>query len=78
MGHYLRLKKAGVQSKRPKPSSSQSHGCYLKSSHLFYHTAVVKGGAGKGRPRPSASSRRLCDGSVPRISTRQTAVTLDR
>ena len=49
MGHHLRLKKAGVQPKRPKPT-----GCYLKPSHLFYHTAVVKGGAGKGRPRPRA------------------------
>lgn len=34
-GNHLRLKKAGVQPKRPKPSGGQSHGCYLKPPHLF-------------------------------------------
>lgn len=59
MGHHLRLEKAGVQTKRPKPSSGQSHGCCLKPPIYSrgHHTAVAEGGAGEGRPRPSASSR---------------------
>lgn len=52
MGHHLRLEKAEVQTKRPKPSGGQFHGCCLKP-HIYskgHHTAKAEGGRTKADP----------------------------